>query len=241
VDPRTLDYNTLLSIFAWRRTQLAVDIWIDLLLSAGLLGLAYCTLILKRIFRKFRGGTTDIPRFMVGCFFIGAILPSVQFLQSVGFTTASNLMSDWNVMKDPANPQPLQTLFIATELVRFSTLYLFSLQFIFIPVGLILAAVMTLESESLPRGHGILGIITAIIGFLVFILEVITFNEAGIAALVILGILVLLWGVILLPIWMVWLGHELRMLKARGHLENARQVEMFGKQAAAPGPADTVY
>jgi len=239
-DPRTLDFQTLSALYAWKRTQIGFDIFINLLFAAGLLGLAYVTLILKRVFRKFRGGTTDMPKFMVGCFFIGAILPSVQFLQSVGFTTASAGMSDWAVMKDPNNPQPLQALFIATTLVRFSTIYLFSLQFIFIPIGLILASVMTLESEFLPRGHGILGAITGAIGLLVFILEIISYNEAGIAALAILGILVLLWGVILLPIWMVWLGVELRKLKERGHDERTRQVELTSSKLPA-AVADTAY
>jgi len=61
------------------------------------------------------------------------------------------------------------------------------------------------------RKHAILGYITAAAGFLTFIFEIATFNAGAVAPA--FGVLILLYGVILLPIWTIWLGVELRKIK----------------------------
>eukprot|EP01116_Phalansterium_solitarium_P007694 TRINITY_DN20531_c0_g1_i1.p1 TRINITY_DN20531_c0_g1~~TRINITY_DN20531_c0_g1_i1.p1 ORF type:complete len:299 (-),score=107.12 TRINITY_DN20531_c0_g1_i1:309-1205(-) len=214
-----LDFDTLSLYWKWRRSQVGVDIVIDLFIAAGLLGLAYVTLILGRVFRRFKGGETDLPKFMTACFFIGSILPSIQFLQAVGLTTMSANISAWPSLNNATNPFPLQSLHVTTNLVRNASLYLFSLQFVFISVGLILAASMTLQTNELPKRHAHLGAVTGAIGLLVFILEVLTYNagrdgivaaSAGIA----LGVFLLAWGVFLMPAWTIWLGVELKRMKA---------------------------
>jgi len=58
-----------------------------------------------------------------------------------------------------------------------------------------------------------MGYVTAAAGFLTFILEIIAFNAAQRASSITFGICLLLYGVVLLPIWTIWLGVELRRLK----------------------------
>jgi len=205
----SLDVPTLAAFWKWKSSQLGVDVAIDLLAALGSAGLAYCVIILRRVFKRYRGGDSDLPAFMSGCFFIGAILPAFEFLQSLGYTTSSDSISQWNGIP----PEGLQALFIAFTIGRGSTFYIFSAQFVFVSIGLTLASVLSLRTSELPRKHAILGVITCIFGYLTFIFEVIVFNTGGVALSIILGIIFLLYGVILLPIWTLWLGVELRRLK----------------------------
>jgi len=66
---RTLDPGTLRAYFNWKNGQRGVDVAIDLFASAGLGGLAYTVLVLKRVFRRHKGGDSDLPNLMSACFF----------------------------------------------------------------------------------------------------------------------------------------------------------------------------
>jgi len=206
---QALDYDTLQSFWAYRRDQLGIDVMIDLLTAAGLLGLAYCVLVLKRVFKRYKAGDSDLPGFMTGCFFIGALIPSVDLAQSIGNTTIADFMSQ------QANLPPvgLQALYVAYNVTRGSGLYLFSCQFIFISIGLAICAHLEFNTLEIPFRHGVMSSITAAFGLLTFVLEIITFNVSGPVAAYMFGISLLIYGLILLPIWTIWLGIELRRLK----------------------------
>jgi len=212
---RSLDPDTLRKYWAYRRSQLGVDFMIDLLGALGLAGLAWTSLVLKRVFKRYKGGQSDLPGFMTGCFFIGAILPATQFLQTMGYSTAANLMSEAKELPDSG----IQALHVAYSVSRGGIFYLFSVQFIFVSVGLILASVLTYNTGQLSRRHAGLGYATAFTGIMTFIFEIISFNAREIGTGITLGVFVLLYGIILLPSWLVWLGVQLRKLK----LETAAQ------------------
>jgi hypothetical protein len=183
---------------------------IDLLAALGLSGLAFCVVFLKKVFKRYKGGISDLPGFMTAAFFIGAILSSLAFLQTVGFTTSADLLSQMNGLPDNG----LQALHIAYFLSRGSTLYLFSAQFICSAVGLAISSYLSWVTQDLPRKHAVLGFITSFFGFLTFILEIIAFNVPGRGSGIALGVVTLIYGIILLPIWLIWLGLELRKIKA---------------------------
>jgi len=204
-----LDVPTLKQFWVYKRHQLAVDTCVNLFTSGGLLGLAYCVLILKRVFKRWKGGDSDLPGFMTGCFFFGAILPSIQLLQSLGALTSADSISAWKTL--PGNG--LQSLYIAFALQRGSGIYLFSIQFLLVSIGLALASYLSIKTGELPARHAVMGYVTAAAGFLTFILEIIAFNAAQRASSITFGICLLLYGVVLLPIWTIWLGVELRRLK----------------------------
>jgi len=205
---RSLDPTTLRHYWAYKRSQLGVDVVISLLAALGLAGLAYCVLILRRIFKRYKNGASDLPAFMSASFFIGALLPSIEFLQSLGFTTTADLYSQIPELPDAG----IQALHIAYNVDRGSTLYLFCSQFICVSTGLAIASYLTYVTLELPKKHAILGFITSFFGFLAFIFAIAAFNAntVGIA----FGIIIIIYGVFLLPIWTIWLGFELRKVKA---------------------------
>lgn len=234
-NPQTLDFDILVKYYKWLRAQTAIIIIIDLLGAVSFSALAYVVLILKRVLKQYRQKSTDLPMFMVACFFIGAILPCVQFLTAAGFDTMSANMSNWPTMQDPANPFNLQSLYIAHELVRSSMLYLWALMYIFVPVGLFLAALMTFDTRALPIGHGVMGVITSISGIFSFIMLIISYNVGGMTPGIILGISLIVYSFFCLPIWTVWLGHELRKMKKRG-IDERQPAD-----AKLPAVDDTAY
>jgi len=206
---RALDPPTLRKYWEYRRSQFGVDFMIDLLGALGLAGLAWSSLVLKRVFKRYKNGQSDLPGFMTGCFFIGAILPSTQFLQTMGYSTAANLMSAAPELPDSG----IQALHVAYNISRGGIFYLVSVQFIFVSAGLIIASVLTYNTAQLSRKHAGLGFATAFMGIMTFIFEIISFNAREIGTGITLGVFVLLYGIILLPIWLVWLGAQLRHLK----------------------------
>jgi len=207
---RKLDPQTLKNYFAYKRTQMGYDISIDLLFSLGFLCLAYCVLCLKRVFKRYKHGNTDVPNLMAGLFFFGALIPSLTFLDSVGNTTTASWISGWPGLAD----EGFQILYISSIMNQGKTLYLYSMQFLFISLGLALASYLSWNTAQLPRKHAVLGYVTSAVGFLTFIFEISSFQaERGNPVVLVFGLGILLWGIILLPSWTIWLGVELRRLK----------------------------
>jgi len=217
---RVLDPTTLRQYWAYKSSQLGVDVMIDLLAALGLAGLAYCVLILKRVFKKYKGGFTDVPAFMTAAFFIGAILPSIGFLQAVGYTTTADLVSQTPGLPDTG----IQALSISYNLARGGNLYIFSTQFVCSSVGLFIASYLTWTTGELPKKHAIFGFITSFFALLTFIMEIIAFNVGG-ASGIVLGVVIFIYGIILLPIWLIWLGVILRRLKLEQKREQMYQMD----------------
>jgi hypothetical protein len=207
---RSLDPKTLRDFWHWKRDQKGTDISITLFGSAGNAGLAYCVLVLKRVFRRYKGGTSDIPAFMAGCFFLGAFLPAVEFLQNLGMTTTADQISAYDGLPD-VGIQALHVTYLTTRGLSF---YLWSMQFVLISIGLSITSYLSWTTGELSRKHAVLGIITAIFGFLSFIFELVVFNVPNAGTGYTFGITLLLHGFILLPIWTIWLGIELKRLKS---------------------------
>jgi len=203
---RQLDPPTLRQYWAFKKSQAGIDYSIDLLFSLGLLCLAYCVLCLRRVFKRWTK-ESDLPNFMTGCFFFGALIPSLQFLQTVGSTTTSNFVAGWEGLPDIG----FQILYVSNVLDQGRGLYLLSVQFLFISIGMAIVSHLSWKTGDLPKKHAILGGITSAVGFVTFLLEFLTFQAAGTGAA--WGIFILLWGIILLPIWTIWLGVELKRLK----------------------------
>jgi len=206
---RSLDINFLKSYWAWKRDQRGVDVLIVLLLAIGLFGLSYCTLVLKRVFKRYKHGDSDIPGFMAGCFFLGATLCGISLLNTLGNTTTADFISSWAELPDVG----LQALHISFTLNRGSFLYMFSSQFILIPVGLLLYAYLAITTSDMSPRHAIFGVVVAMFGLLTFAFLLIVFNTTEMALSAVFGVILLIYGVLLLPIWMIWLGIELRRIK----------------------------
>jgi len=143
---RKLDPPTLRQYWAFKKSQASIDISIDLLFSLGLLSLAYCVLCLKRVFRRWTKDS-DLPNFMTGCFFFGALIPSLQFLQTVGSTTTSNWVAGWQGLPDVG----FQILYVSNVLDQGRGLYLLSVQFLFISIGMSIVSHLSWKTGDLPK------------------------------------------------------------------------------------------
>jgi len=201
-----LDPKTVRQFWTFKQSQGGIDGAIDILFSLGLLCLTYCVLCLKRVFRRWTK-ESDLPNFMTGCFFFGAIVPCLQFLQTVGTTTTSNWVSNWEDLPDVG----YQILYVSNVLEQGSGIYTLSVQFLFVSIGISIVTYISWKTGELPKKHAVLGGITAACGFITFILEFLTFQSAGTDAA--WGIFILVWGIILIPIWTIWLGVELKRLR----------------------------
>jgi len=219
---RRLDIDALKTYWKYRSDQHGVDITVTLFYSAGLAALAYCAVVLKRVFKRYKQGTSDLPNFMSVCFIIGAFLPAVQFLQGLGLDTSADNISEWTELPDNA----LQALTVSFLASRGMAIYLFSLEFVFVSTGIALASFLSIKTEELPRKHAIMGIITASCGGLAFIFEIVVFNVEGLPLGIVFGITVLLYGVIFLPSWTIWLGVELRRLKQEQAVTKAEKMDV---------------
>jgi len=206
---RKLDVPTLKLFWKYRSDQLPVDFFINVFISAGLMCLAYCVIILKRVFRRYRGGKSDIPNFMAGCFFLGAALPSLAILQLLGYTSAADYTSQWENLPDSG----LQALHISYITAQGGSIYLWSTEFLLIPIGLFLCSLLAISTGDLSRRHAIWGIVTGVVGLLTFVMEVTAFNVSSPGVSITLAIVYLGYGVILLPVWTLWLGVILRRIK----------------------------
>jgi len=203
---QSLDPKTMRGFWTFKQSQGGIDGAIDILFSLGLLCLTYCVLCLKRVFRRWTKDS-DLPNFMTGCFFFGAIVPCLQFLQTVGTTTTSNWVANWQDLPDVG----YQILYVSNVLEQGGGIYTLSVQFLFVSIGIVIASHLSWKTGDLPKKHAILGGITAACGFVTFILEFLTFQSAGTDAA--WGFFILIWGIILIPIWTIWLGVELKRLR----------------------------
>jgi len=95
--------------------------------------------------------------------------------------------------------------------------------FFFVPIGLILVSHLSFRTGELPRKHAAFGILTALVGFITFFCEIAIYNLVDTTVSVAYGIALLFYGVILLPLWTIGLGVELRRLKQIVRKQQAQQ------------------
>eukprot|EP01112_Ceratiomyxa_fruticulosa_P001832 TRINITY_DN119_c0_g1_i1.p1 TRINITY_DN119_c0_g1~~TRINITY_DN119_c0_g1_i1.p1 ORF type:complete len:276 (+),score=31.23 TRINITY_DN119_c0_g1_i1:228-1055(+) len=205
-----LDPDAIKQLWEYRTSQLYMDVGIDLCFAIGLLSLSYCVLCLKRVFKRYKGGESDLPSFMVGCFFVGAILPSIQVMESIGATAMASVL-----VRTPNYPVAgYQAVQVAHLIQQGSGIFLISCQFLFVSLGLAISSYLSLKTGELPAHHARMGAITSAVGFLVFIFEVVSvFSGVTRVVPIIFGLTTIVYALVLLPMWLVWLGVELVRLK----------------------------
>jgi len=227
VNPVYWTHDYLENYWAYQRTQIPVNIFICLFTSLALLGLTYCILFLKRVFRQYRRGVSDLPAFMLGCFLVGSIIPSVSLLQILGSSTTAALLSGVNGFPDDA----LQSLTIAYIVSQGTLLFQFSALFLFVSLGIILASVLSLRTGELPIKFAYTGIATAILGFVSFILELATSQVEGNSPIAVaFGVFLILFAVIMLPIWTFWLAMLLPRLKLEEQINAGTELSLSRKE-----------
>jgi len=193
-----LDPAYLQKLWAWNKSALPAVVVFDIFISVALLLLAHATICLKKCYR---GGQGMARTLMSNCFLIGAVLPSIEFLQDLGSNTAAVWISGWQYLPDTA----LQSLQISWLLALSRSIYLYALLYVLLSLGLFLNAYLSYSER--PFGgiqHGLMGIVVGLVGYVTLGFEIASFFHTNLYLG--FGIVNIFWAMILMPAWMVWLG-----------------------------------
>jgi len=203
--------------------QLALNIAIGGFLSFGTFGLAYCVLCLKKIYKKYAAGRSDLPDMMLICFLFGSLMLAYEFIASLGSEIVIVLASvqslnNINSMSIEKFEDIAETIEISSQVNNGRKILIFALLFILLSVGVLLSSLMSMRTGMLSVKHARLGIVTAVSGFLCFLTEVIlltslVFESTTAGHAIPFAVFLVIFGLILMPIWTVWLGFELARLK----------------------------
>ena len=121
--------------------------------------------------------------------------------------------------------EPLE---IAYRLSQASMVWVFSLIYLLLGIGILSSSWLFWKDEQFgSKSQAILGVALAISGFLAFTMEVsMFFNPNSYALRAAFAVMTLLWGVILLPVWLVLLGYRLGSYveQTQGELGGNREV-----------------
>jgi len=208
----------------YENSQLALNIAIGAFFSFGTFGLAYCVLCLKKIFKKYQGGKSDLPDLMLICFLFGSLMLAYEFIADLGSEIIIVLSSNQalNSIDDSLEPQKFQniaqTIEISSAVNDGRKIFIFGLLFVLLSVGVLLSSLMSLRTNILNVHHARLGIVTAVAGFLCFIFQIVlltsmVYTTATFAHAAPFAVFMVIFGLILMPIWTVWLGFELARIK----------------------------
>ena len=107
--------------------------------------------------------------------------------------------------------------------------WVFSLIYVLLGVSVLSASYMFWNDQDFhSRPHAIIGASLAGFGYLAFVFEISAFFNPSVNALrVLFGVVTLFWGVILLPVWLIYLG-----------VRFVRYVETHGDVAPTVSPAE---
>jgi len=207
----------------YENEQLSLNIAIGTFLSFGTFGLAYCVLCLKKIYKKYAAGRSDLPDMMLICFLFGSLMLAYEFIASLGSEIVIVLASIQSLNSinsmTPAKFEDLaENIEMSSQINNGRKILIFALLFILLSVGVLLSSLMSLRTGMLNVKHARLGFVTAAAGFCCFITEVVVLTSLVVetttpAHAIPFAIFLVIFGLILMPIWTIWLGFELARLK----------------------------
>ena len=140
-----------------------------------------------------------IHRVMYNCFVLGAILPSIEFLQNLGTSASSNEI--WRFRNLASDDK--RALEISFYINQSRSMWIFSVFYIFLGIGFVLYFVLTIKRKK-GRMHGLLGVFCSILCVIAFGLAIGSFFEGKL--LVAFGAINLLLAGISFPAWLIWLA-----------------------------------
>jgi hypothetical protein len=169
-------------------------------IAAGLM--VHVGLTLKNVHKGTPGNT---PKIMSLFFFAAAVLPTIEFLQNLGSYGMADVMTNWGDF----DVNFLPSVEIAFLIAQSRGIWVFSLQFIFYGLAFATTSFLTLRYHQLPAAHAIVGLVCALLSFLVFIFEIVAFTDFETFA-VALGVTFGLWSLLVVPVYLIATGIALR-------------------------------
>jgi len=204
-DPQTyaFDREWLSKLWNWRRNSFPGILAIGFFNSAGLLLLAYSASLLSRSYKGVPGLGWKL---MYASFSVGAIIPAIGFLQNLGALTTARILSNWANLT--SNLSSVEISFLLTSS---RSVWLESLVYIFVAIGLMLGCILAYASANTAKqvkAHAIFGVIVGFIGFFIFGLDVAQFFFPSL--LKPFALCSFFYSGIGLSVWSFWLGINLK-------------------------------
>lgn len=228
-----LDSRYLAQVWAWRRANFGFILSLDFFGALGLLISIYCIFCIKSIYKW---SARFLSNIMLYTYLIGALLPSLEFLQNMGAYTAA-----YDLYQQITNMNDFVSLEISYQISQASSVWVFSLIYVLLGISVLCAsALFWFDAEYRSKAHAILGVVVASVGFIAFIIEVsLFFNRTSQSLRYGFGVMTLFWGVICMPLWLIMLGHRInRVYETTGG--DARHDDLDSSQDIELQPTDVV-
>ena len=139
----------------------------------------------------------------------------MEWTVNMGIRTGSDWMSTWAIMVPndartaTGDVQFIQVLEMIYRMQRFKDSFLFTADYFFIGIAMWVLSRAAISTNTFSKRHAYLGCVICVLCFLHFFFDLLRLASWG--TFMIPAILTrLLLGVILFPIWMVWLGCSLK-------------------------------
>jgi len=240
----TVRASYLRAYWPYQNDQLAFDVPIGFFMCMGLAGLSYCVLCLKKVFKKYKRGRSDLPDMMLLCFVFGCLMTAYEFLANIGSEATVAVFASFitNANDDSFLDQTSTAMMSSSILNTGRKIFIFALLFLFLSIGVLLAAIMGKTTGMLSKRHSHLGFVTSVFGFLTFVTEIaligaLYFGISNGNEEVFYPFLAteVCFGLILMPIWTIWLGVELARLKEEYVFKRDDDVALTGGEAGVGG------
>eukprot|EP00010_Vexillifera_abyssalis_P008275 CAMPEP_0201545144 /NCGR_PEP_ID=MMETSP0173_2-20130828/1685_1 /ASSEMBLY_ACC=CAM_ASM_000268 /TAXON_ID=218659 /ORGANISM="Vexillifera sp., Strain DIVA3 564/2" /LENGTH=209 /DNA_ID=CAMNT_0047953465 /DNA_START=338 /DNA_END=967 /DNA_ORIENTATION=+ len=167
---------------------------------------------------------------MMACFGIGTLLPVIEFLTSLGLQGAADYVSTFDNIPNAG----IQALEVSYVLSLGRSAWIFSTQFIFLSCGLFVSAFLSLRRiDIFPRNIAIIAVSIGTLGLISFGLEIGAYYSVGVK--IAAGVIVLAWGVFLLPVWMIYMGWCLS--RSYQEIQEEQNLDMRDSQSLAANRA----
>jgi hypothetical protein len=192
-----------------RRSLRAVHVFDEI---AGIIGwMCVLPVIIIAVKIISRGNPTSYVQWVTPMFGFAVLIRILEWTFNMGQRTGSDWMSSWSSMavnNGQQGVQLIQVLEIAYELARMRETWFFAMDWLFIGTATFCMSKGALSENLMTRKHAIMGYVIAAIGILQWIFDVCRLIQ-WMPFMIFAGISRALIGLILFPLWLVWLGNLL--------------------------------
>jgi len=207
------DPEYLKSIWSYRNSLVSVDLFVDAFTGVAYATLLYAVFVLRILYKSEKGFARH---FMLYAFVAAIALNVVGFLQGLGIEIYCR--NQTKLIMDNPNSYPVHVLIAisaAYNVSRSSAWFLFGCDSLVFFVAFLITYLLARSSSSdeqhkLSLRHGWLGLTIGFVNLFLFLFEIIaaTASSWSVGVGVTFAVIYFINSVILLPIWVFWMGHQ---------------------------------
>jgi len=203
----------LRSLWKYRNSVVSIDLFTDAFIGLSYICFLYAIYVVRDLYKRERGYARQ---FMLFAFAGGMALNVLGFLQGLGVEIYCRSVTERLLNQTDPPTHALVAISVAYTIVRSSSWFLFGADALLFSVAFFVLYLITRASSSddqhkLSMRHGYLSLGISILSIFLFLYEIIVSaadvwsSGAGAA----FAIFFLVQNMILLPIWVIWLGIQL--------------------------------